>query len=125
MVRGVDLQQIPLIAALVEADAPLRVSDQLELRRLQLEVLHVEPLIHAAGVEENWWVGIAKRGRVNSRMPGWSKSSKFCDARINADSFFLTRFKLLRMYSTAVRLLSQMYSSSSVATVFPSVSSLL
>lgn len=30
-----------------------------------------------------------------------------------------TRFRLLRIYSTAVRLLSQMYSSSSVATVFP------
>ena len=57
-------------------------------------------------------------------MPGWSKSSRFCDARIRADSFLRTRFRLLRIYSTAVRLLSQMYSSSSVATVFPSVSSL-
>ena len=49
---GVDLQQIPLIAALVEADAPLGVSDQFKLRRLQLKVLHVEPLVHTACVEE-------------------------------------------------------------------------
>ena len=50
MGRGVYLQQIPLIAALVEADAPLGVADQLKLGLLQLEVVHIEPLIHTAGV---------------------------------------------------------------------------
>ena len=46
-----DLQQIPLVAATVEADAPLRIADELELGRLQLDVVNVEFLVHAAGVE--------------------------------------------------------------------------
>ena len=41
-----------LIAALIEADAPLGVADQLKFGLLQLEVVHIEPLIHTAGVEE-------------------------------------------------------------------------
>ena len=39
------------------------------------------------------------------------------------DSFFRTRLRVLRIYSMVVRLLSQMYSSSSVATALPWVSS--
>ena len=35
--REVDLQQIPLVAAAVQAGAPFRVADQLELSLLQLE----------------------------------------------------------------------------------------
>ena len=52
MWRRVDLQQIPFVAALIQADAPLGVSDELELRRLQLEVVHVEPSIYTAGIEQ-------------------------------------------------------------------------
>ena len=47
-----DLQQIPLVAAAVEADAPLGIADELELSRLQLEVVHIELLVHTAGVEQ-------------------------------------------------------------------------
>jgi hypothetical protein len=38
MGRGVDFQEIPLIAALIEADAPLGVADQLKFGLLQLAV---------------------------------------------------------------------------------------
>ena len=47
-----DLQQIPLIAALIEADAPLGIADQLKFRGFQLKILHIKPLIHTAGVEQ-------------------------------------------------------------------------
>ena len=63
-------------------------------------------------------------GFVISRTPSWSKSSKFCEAMMIADSFLRTRFRQFRIYSMAVGLESQIYSSSSVATVLPSVSSL-
>ena len=62
MLRGVDLQQIPLIAALEEADAVLGVGDEFELRRLQLEVVHVEPLVHISGVEEKLVGGDGEEG---------------------------------------------------------------
>ena len=75
-------------------------------------------------MNRNWWVGMANRGRVSSRMPSTSKSSRFWDARISADSFFRTRFRVLRMYSMVVMLDSQIYSSSRVATVLPTVRSL-
>ena len=52
ILRGADGQQVPLVAALVEADTTLRVADELVLRFLQLEVVHVELLIHAAAVED-------------------------------------------------------------------------
>ena len=51
MWRRVDLQQIPFVAAFIQADAPLGVSDELELRRLQLEVVHVEPPVNTTGIE--------------------------------------------------------------------------
>lgn len=41
-----NLRQIPLIAAFIEADAPLRGPDQFKLGPLQLGVVHIEPLIH-------------------------------------------------------------------------------
>ena len=47
-----DLQQIPLVAAAIEADAPPGIADELELGRLQLEVVHIELLVHTAGVEQ-------------------------------------------------------------------------
>ena len=64
---GVDLQQIPLIAALVEADTPLGISDQFELRRLQLKVVHIKPLIHTAGVEQELMGGDGEEGA--SQLP--------------------------------------------------------
>ena len=69
--RSVNLQQIPLIAALVEAHAPLGIPNQLELRGFQLEVLHVELLIHAAGIEQELVGGDGEQG------PG-----QFPDARL-------------------------------------------
>lgn len=57
-----DLQQIPFIAAAVEADAPLGVADKLELGRFQLEVVHVELLVHAAGVEQELVGGDGEQG---------------------------------------------------------------
>lgn len=59
--RRVDLQQIPLVAAAVEADAPLGITDELELSRLQLEVVHIELLVHTAGVEQELVGGDGKQ----------------------------------------------------------------
>ena len=59
-----NLQQIPLISALIQAHAPLRIADELKLRRLQLKVIHVEPLVDAAGVEEKLV------GRDSEQRPG-------------------------------------------------------
>ena len=60
--RRVDLQQIPLVAAAVEADAPLGITDELELSRLQLEVVHVELPVHLTAVEEKLMGGDGKQG---------------------------------------------------------------
>ena len=83
------------------------------------ERLSIDPAL-----KRNWCGGMENSGLVISRTFGWSKSSRFCEARIIADSFLRTRLRQLRMYSIAVGLLSQIYSSSSVATVLPSVRSL-
>ena len=56
-----DLQQIPFITAAVEADAPLGIADELELGRLQLEVVHVELPVHAAGIEQELVGGNSKQ----------------------------------------------------------------
>src|SRR5699024_11987395 len=58
---------LPLIAALIEADAPLGISDQFELRRLQLKVLHIKPLVHTARVEEKLMGGDSEEGA--SQLP--------------------------------------------------------
>ena len=50
--RRFDLQQVALIATLVEADALLKETNQLKLGRLKLEVVHVEFPVHTAGVEQ-------------------------------------------------------------------------
>ena len=47
-----DLQQIPFISAAVETDAPLGETDEVVLRLLQLQGLHVELLVHSAGIEQ-------------------------------------------------------------------------
>ena len=62
MLRGVDLQEIALVAALEEADAVLGMGDELEFRRLQLEVVHVEPLVHVSCVEEELVGGDGEEG---------------------------------------------------------------
>ena len=62
MWRRVDLQQIPFVAALIQADAPLGVSDELELRRLQLEIVHVEAPVDAAGIEQELVGGDGEQG---------------------------------------------------------------
>lgn len=59
-----DLQQIPLVTALVEADAPLGIADEFELSRLQLEVVHIELLVHAACVEQELVGGDGEQGPV-------------------------------------------------------------
>ena len=43
---------VPLVPAFVEAESPLGLADQFILLRLQLEKVHVEPLINGAGVEQ-------------------------------------------------------------------------
>ena len=55
------------------------------------------------------------RGLVISRMLGSRKSSIFWEARTMADSFFRTRFMLLRMYSIVTGLSRNRYSSSRAA----------
>ena len=62
MLRGVDLQEVPLIAAFEEAYAVLRAADEFKLGFLQLEVVHIKPPVHAAGVEQELVGGDGKEG---------------------------------------------------------------
>lgn len=62
MGRRMDLQQIPFIAALVQADASLGVADEFKLCRLQLKVVHVEPPVDAAGIEQKLVGGDGEQG---------------------------------------------------------------
>ena len=57
-----NLQQIPFIAAFVETYTPLGIANELKLRRLQLEIFHVKPLIHAACIEEKLMGRDGKQG---------------------------------------------------------------
>ena len=47
-----NLQQVSLIAALVQADAALGELDEIVFRLLQLEHIHVGPLVDGAGIEQ-------------------------------------------------------------------------
>ena len=47
-----DLQQVPLIAAFEQAHAPLGEADEAVLSLLQLEQIHIEPLVDGAAVED-------------------------------------------------------------------------
>ena len=47
-----NLQQVSLIAALIQADAPLRKLDEVVFRLLQLKHIHVGSLVDGAGVEQ-------------------------------------------------------------------------
>ena len=58
-----DLQQIPFISAAVETDAPLGETDEVVLRLLQLQGLHVELFIHSAGIEQE--------------LMGWDREERF------------------------------------------------
>ena len=62
MGRRVDGQQVPVVAALVEADALLGLPHQLILVFLQLEVLHIEPLVGGAGIEDELVGGDGEEG---------------------------------------------------------------
>ena len=72
-----NLQQVSLIAALIQADAPLRKLDEVVFRLLQLKHIHVGSLVDGAGVEQELVGGMLNRGFVISRTPSWSKSSRF------------------------------------------------
>ena len=50
--RGTNLQQIALVAALVQADATLRKLDKVIFRLIQLEHFHVGSLIDGARIEQ-------------------------------------------------------------------------
>ena len=62
VLRSLHLQEIPLVAAFVEAGAALRVPDQGIFRLLQLEVIHEELLIHIAAVKDELMDGDGKEG---------------------------------------------------------------
>ena len=62
VLRGLHLQEIAFIAALVEAGAALRVPDQGIFGLLQLEVIHEKLLIHIAAVEDELMDGDGKEG---------------------------------------------------------------
>ena len=62
VLRGLHLQEIAFIAALVEAGAALWVPDQGVLGLLQLEVIHEELLIHIAAVKDELMDGDGKEG---------------------------------------------------------------
>lgn len=72
MLRRFHFQQVPFIAALVEADALLRETDQLKFGRLQLEIVHVELAVHAAGVEQELV------GRNGEQGPGQREQGPCC-----------------------------------------------
>ena len=69
VLRGLHLQEIPFVAALVEAGAALRVPDQGILRFLQLEVIHEEFLVHVAAVEDELMDGDGKEGACQLPYP--------------------------------------------------------
>jgi hypothetical protein len=115
---------VPLVAAFVEADAPLREADEIVLGFFELERIHIKLLVDVAGVEQEGVGRDAEQRLVSSAMPGMAKSSRFWLARMTLDSFLRTRFMKLRMYSIAVRFVRNRYSSSMLAAVLPSVSSL-
>ena len=57
-----DLQQIPLVTALEQANAPLGESDQIVFRFVQLEQVHIEPLVDGAAVEDELMGRDGKQG---------------------------------------------------------------
>ncbi len=72
-----NLQQVSLIAALVQADAALG-NLMIVFRLLQLEHIHVGPLIDRTGVEQELVGRDAEQGLWSSHgRPSWSKSSRF------------------------------------------------
>ena len=94
---GLHLQEIPLIAALVEAGAALRVPDQGILRFLQLEVIHEEFLVHVAAVKDELMDGDGKEGACQLPYSRLGKVLQILAGKEQADSFFRTRLRALRM----------------------------
>jgi hypothetical protein len=62
ILRGFDFQEIPLITALIEADATLGVADEFIFRLLQLEGVHVESFVNGSGVEQELMGGNSEEG---------------------------------------------------------------
>ena len=62
VLRGLHLQEIAFVAALVETGAALRVPDHGIFGLLQLEVIHEELLIHVAAVKDELMDGDGKEG---------------------------------------------------------------
>ena len=84
---GMDVQQVAVRAGLEQADAPLGGADQIVLGALQLEVVHVELLVHLAAMEEELMGGNGKQGagqlphRPGYRNPpdfDWPESMRNC-----------------------------------------------
>lgn len=61
-VRGLHLQEISCIAAMVEANAALRVVDQSVFRRRDRQRIAEIPLLHMTGVEQETVCGDSKQG---------------------------------------------------------------
>ena len=57
-----DVQQVAVRAGLEQADAVIGGTDQVVLGALQLEVIHVELLVHLAAMEEELVGGDGKQG---------------------------------------------------------------
>ena len=62
MGRGVDVQQVAVGAGLEQADAVIGGTDQIVLGTFQLQVVHVELLVHLATMEEELVCGDGKQG---------------------------------------------------------------
>ena len=62
VLRRVDLQQEAFHAALVQADAVLRIADELVFAFLQLEILHIELPVHRAAMEDELMGRDGKQG---------------------------------------------------------------
>ena len=108
-----NLQQIPLVAAFEQAHTPLGESDEVVLRLLQLEQIHIKPLVNGAAVKDEL---VRRNGK-----------QRLGEAMMRLDSFLRTRLRVLRIYSMMVVPTdtlsdSHTYSSSSAAVVLPMVS---
>lgn len=65
-----DGQEMPVVAALIEADSLLRIAHQLILCLIQLQVVHIEPLIRGSSIE-NELVGGDGKERASQLSNAW------------------------------------------------------
>ena len=71
------MQKVSFVSAFEKAGAALRVLDEIVLRFLELQSVHIITGIDIAAVEEELCVGMEKRGFVISFISGNKKSSIF------------------------------------------------